>query len=127
MSKPAERSKSVGGSATGEAPFTLDVRSGTVGLMVRDEPVVVVVDGEAVVVVVVVGESRLAAVLKVEVRLVVEVVVEATEVVVELSSVDELAVCTGAKTHFGPGQCAPGAIEEAKQVAPSKRVDATAK
>src|SRR5579859_5583630 len=116
MSKPAERSKSVGGSATGEAPFTLDVRSGTVGLMVRDEPVVVVVDGEAVVVVVVVGESRLAAVLKVEVRL-----------VVELSSVDELAVCTGAKTHFGPGQCAPGAIEEAKQVAPSKRVDATAK
>jgi hypothetical protein len=127
MSKPAERSKSVGGSETGEAPFTLDVRSGTAGLMVRDEPVVVVVDGAVVVVDVVVGERRLAAVLKVEVRLVVEVVVEATEDVVELSSVVALAVCAGAKAHFGPGQLGPGAIEEAKQVAPSKRVDATAK
>lgn len=83
----------------GEAPLVLAVKSETMVLVLMDD--VAVVDGE------VSGAEfcvrRLAAVLKVGVRLAVESDVEPSKEVVELRRLDELTVCTGCMTHFGPG------------------------
>jgi hypothetical protein len=126
-SKPAERNKRVEGSDVGEVPLALDEKSETMGLMLRDE--LEVVAGSAGEVVAGLWARRFAAVVKVELTNAVDSDVgKPTEARFdELASVGAVAVCTGGKAHFGPGQPLPGEIEEAEQVTPNRRADATAK
>jgi len=103
--------------------LVLAVKSETVVFVPSDD--VEVVDGE--VSGAVLCERRLVAVLKVGVRLVVESDVELSEDVVELRRLDELTVCVGCRRQFGPGQRGPAEMEDAEQVAPRRRADATAR
>ena len=99
-SRPTDKIRRLEGSAVGEAPLAVAVRSETTVFVPRDD--VEVVDDEASGAVV--CERRLDAVLRVGVRLVVESDVELSEDVVELRRLDEVTVCVGCKAHFGPGQ-----------------------
>lgn len=87
-SRPTDKIRRLEGSAVGEAPLVLAVKSETTVFAPTEG--VEVVDGEASGAVL--CERRLAAVLKVEVRLVVEGNVELSEDAVELRRLDELTV-----------------------------------
>jgi len=84
--RPTDKISRLEGSAVGEAPLVLAVKSETVVSVPTDD--VEVVDGE--VSGAVLCERRFAAVLKVEVRLAVESDVELSEDVVEPRRLDEL-------------------------------------
>jgi len=87
-SRPTDKIRRLEGSAVGEAPLVLAVKSETTVFAPTDDADVV--DGE--VSGALLCERRLAAVLKVEVRLDVEGNVELSEDAVELRRLDELTV-----------------------------------
>ena len=122
-SKPTDKIRRLEGSAVGEAPLVLAVKSETMVFVAMDDAEAV--DGE--VGGAVVCERRFEAVLKTGVALVVASDVELSEDVVELRRLDEETVCTGCKAHVEPGQWGPAEIAEAEQVAPRSRLAAKAR